>query len=176
MDIFYKPPLQRHDECAALEENYMNCMMQKALRDNVLTNRCVMDSILWFHLECPKAAGKFDDPLAFKAKWRDFFAEQRTAMENYTNMGEEQTRIKAEYDKTFYPEDLKPKAAVKAFDEQFEAHAPVYNPPDEEEEYHRESFWDDNDINIKESDYGKRPEWAWPKPITRADSLKHRGS
>ena len=72
----------------------MNCLMQKALRDNVLTNRCVMDSILWFHLECPKAAAKFDDPSAFKVKFRDFFAEQRTAMENYSNMSEEQARMK----------------------------------------------------------------------------------
>ena len=33
-----------------------------------------MDSILWFHLECPLARDKFDDPVEFKAKWRDFFA------------------------------------------------------------------------------------------------------
>ena len=63
MDLFYKPPQQRPDECAALEENYMNCLLQKAMRDRVFNNRCVMDSILWFHLECPKAAAKFDDPV-----------------------------------------------------------------------------------------------------------------
>ena len=61
MNIFYKPPLQRGDECEALEDNYMNCLVQKALKDRVLTNKCVLDSILWFHLECPKAAAKFDD-------------------------------------------------------------------------------------------------------------------
>jgi hypothetical protein len=35
MDYFYAPPLQRDDECAALEDNYMNCLMQKALKDKV---------------------------------------------------------------------------------------------------------------------------------------------
>ena len=78
MDIFYKPPLQREDECDALEENYMNCLMQKALRDRVFNNRCNLDSILWFHLECPKSVSKFDNPIEFKRKWKDFFAYQRT--------------------------------------------------------------------------------------------------
>lgn len=75
MDLFYKPPLQRPDECTALEENYMNCLFQKALRDRVQNNRCVLDSILWFHLECPKAAAQFDNSLEFKRKVRDFLAE-----------------------------------------------------------------------------------------------------
>lgn len=74
MDFFYKPPMQRPDECKALEDNYMNCMVQKSLKDRVMTNRCVMDSILWFHLECPKAAQAFDDPNTFKLKFRDYFA------------------------------------------------------------------------------------------------------
>ena len=54
MDLFYRPPLQRNDECEKLEENYMNCLYQKALNDKVYTNTCVLDSVLWFHLECPK--------------------------------------------------------------------------------------------------------------------------
>ena len=82
MDLFYKPPLQRPDECKSLEDNYLNCLLQKSLKDRVLTNRCVLDSVLWFHLECPKAAAKFDDPIEFKRKFRDFFAETRTAIEN----------------------------------------------------------------------------------------------
>ena len=60
----------------------MNCLMQKAMRDRVLTNRCNMDSILWFHLECPKNVAKFDDPIEFKRKFRDFFADTRSAAEN----------------------------------------------------------------------------------------------
>ena len=74
MGQFYAPPLQRPDECKSLEANYMNCMLQKALKDRVTINRCVMDSILWFHLECPKEVAKFDDKFEFKRKWRDFFA------------------------------------------------------------------------------------------------------
>ena len=81
MDVFYKPPLQDPRECDNLEENYLNCLMQKALKDRVLTNRCVLDSVLWFHLECPKAAAEFDDPNQFKRKWRDFLGQQRHAYE-----------------------------------------------------------------------------------------------
>lgn len=107
MDLFYKPPLQRPDECASLEENYMNCLMQKALRDNVLTNRCVMDSILWFHLECPKDVSKFDDPIEFKRKFRDFLAEQKTAVENVRYASEDAKRVREEYSTMNYPEDIK---------------------------------------------------------------------
>ena len=82
MDIFYKPPMQRIDECKALEENYMNCMLQKSLKDRVFVNNCKLDSILWFHLECPRASGKFDDPVEFKRKWRDFFAQKKSMQEN----------------------------------------------------------------------------------------------
>ena len=35
MDLFYKPPLQSKSECMALEKNYMNCLMQKAIKDKV---------------------------------------------------------------------------------------------------------------------------------------------
>ena len=56
MDFFYRPPIERADECEALETNYMNCLLQKSMKDRVFNNKCVMDSILWFHLECPKTA------------------------------------------------------------------------------------------------------------------------
>lgn len=51
--------------------------MQKAMKDRVLNNKCVLDSILWFHLECPKYVAKYDDPNEFKRKFRNFFADLR---------------------------------------------------------------------------------------------------
>ena len=84
MDTFYKPPKQRATECKSLEDNYINCLMQKALKDNVVTNRCVLDSILWFHVECPRWADKFDDPVEFKKKFRDFFARNKSIYDNAT--------------------------------------------------------------------------------------------
>ena len=73
--MFYKPPMQRQQECNALEDNYLNCLFQKAVKDQVFNNKCDMDRILWFHLECPKKAGQFDDPIMFKKKFRDFFSQ-----------------------------------------------------------------------------------------------------
>ncbi len=49
----------------------MNCLMQKSMQDKVLVNQCVLDSVLWFPLECPRAFGKFDDPVEFKRKFTD---------------------------------------------------------------------------------------------------------
>ena len=48
-------------------------MFQKALKDRVVVNRCSIDAILWFHLECPKAAAAFDDPDKFRLKMYKFF-------------------------------------------------------------------------------------------------------
>ena len=81
MDTFYKPPLQRKVECDSLEDNYINCLFEKTQKDKVFNNRCVLDSVLWFHLECPKRAGEFDDPIEFKKKFRDFFAHNKSIAE-----------------------------------------------------------------------------------------------
>mmetsp|Transcript_33608 Transcript_33608/g.51761 ORF Transcript_33608/g.51761 Transcript_33608/m.51761 type:complete len:168 (-) Transcript_33608:58-561(-) len=83
MDMFYRPPVQRQSECRSLEDNYMNCLFQKALKDKVTKNNCKLDGILWFHLECPKAADQFDDPIEYKRKFRDFFAQNKAMADDY---------------------------------------------------------------------------------------------
>ena len=115
MDLFYKPPLQAREECRALEENYMNCMMQKAFKDRVMTNRCVLDSILWFHLECPQDAAKFDDPAHFKLKWRKFFAETKSYAEMMFTKDQETKRVEDEFGHVQYPEDVKEKIHIRQF-------------------------------------------------------------
>ena len=131
MDLFYIPPLQRIDECEALEENYVNCLVQKSLKDRVLTDRCVMESLLWFHLECPKAAAKFDDPIEFKRKFRNFFAYQRASAELLFRKTDEQKAILSEFGHARYPEEIRKKADAVAFRDEFREHDPIYNPGDE---------------------------------------------
>ena len=97
MDTFYKPPTQKDSECRVLEENYMNCMFQKALNDKVIVNRCVLDSVLWFHLECPKRASAFDDPLEFKRKWRDFFSQNKSIADAFRTQSKTSQRMKKMY-------------------------------------------------------------------------------
>ena len=172
MDLFYKPPLQRPDECEALEENYINCLMQKALRDNVQTNRCSLDSVLWFHLECPKASAKFDDPIEFKRKFRDFFAATRQAKAMVSSHSDEQLRIKEEYGVIHYPEDIKEHTEYRQFKEIFDQYSPVRK-PEPEEEYEDEDLNEFDEYDKKNVMYGTKPEWFIPKPITREDSLKH---
>ena len=109
MDLFYKPPLQRPDECKALEENYINCLMQKSLKDKVMNNRCVMDSILWFHLECPNDVAAFDDPVEFNRKFRNFFAYQKATADLLLTKDDEEKRVRAEFGHVAYPEDVKEK-------------------------------------------------------------------
>ena len=134
MDLFYKPPLQRRDECEALEDNYMNCLLQKAMRDRVNASRCNMDSILWFHLECPKAAAKFDDPNEFKVKFRDMFANLRANYEAVNDTSEEEKRIDKMYNYLPYPEDVKEVVDIRKFTDEFDKYSPILVPEPEDEE------------------------------------------
>jgi hypothetical protein len=175
MDLFYKPPLERPDECASLEENYLNCMFQKALRDRVVNERCVMDSILWFHLECPKAVAKFDDPIMFKRKVRDFIAEAKTAMEAMTETTDEIERVRNEYDYISYPEDVKEHKELRQFNEVFDKYSPVVHPDPEDDFENEELGEDDEDIDPKEAQYGRIPDALKIRPLKESDSIKFRG-
>ena len=106
----------------------MNCLMQKAMKDKVFTNRCVMDSLLWFHLECPKASAKFDDPVEFKRKWRNFFAYQRASAEMYLEKDDAHKKMMKTYGHQKYPEDVQKVREVRAFQEEFRHLDPVTNP------------------------------------------------
>ena len=172
MDLFYKPPLQRADECSALEENYMNCLLQKAMRDKVLTNRCVMDSILWFHLECPKAAAKFDDPNEFKRKFRDFFAETRTAANNVSYISDEARRIRDEYNHVSYPEDVRAHKEVRLFQDTFKEFSPVRR-PEPEEDYETDDISSPFDtVNKKQSTYGRKSDLFKTVPLSRDEDKR----
>ena len=133
MDIFYKPPLQRPDECEALEENYMNCLMQKAMKDNVIANKCVMDSILWFHLECPKSAAKFDDRVELKRKFRDFLALTKTQAEDVMKQSDASKRMQQQYAHVPYPEDVKQRSNVIEFTDEFKHLDPEKFPESEDD-------------------------------------------
>lgn len=125
MDFFYKPPVQRRDECKALEENYINCLLQKALKDRVFNNRCVKDSILWFHLECPKAADTFNDPDTFKLKFRDFFAHLKVEGAAFFESTELETRVRNEYGSNVGPDHVTFKPEADAFVLENREHSPA---------------------------------------------------
>ena len=172
MDLFYKPALQRPDECHALEDNYMNCLFQKALKDRVLTNMCNMDSILWFHLECPKAASRFDNPIEFKRRVGQFLAEQKTFAENQFDLPEENKRMRSEYSGIFYPEDIKERKELRQYKELFDKHDPFLRPEDEDDLENEELDPDyDYDVPTDEMEY-KDPDWFLTRPIKVSDSLK----
>ena len=168
MDFFYKPPSQRPDECKALEENYMNCMLQKAMKDRVTNNKCVMDSILWFHLECPKAVQKFDDPDTFKLKFRDLFAVAKSDAEvMYTP--DVLDKLRLEYDTNRGPDDIGLKREVGNFVKDYKQHYPgrVYDENGESDDI--ENPW--AAIEIEPSDRDYIPERN-PAPLTEADSAR----
>ena len=99
MDMFYKPPTSGRIECTSLENNYMNCLFQKALKDRVKANNCKLDGILWFHLECPKHADSFDDPIEFKRKWREFFATNKSIADQRLAESKKERAIRDMYTK-----------------------------------------------------------------------------
>ena len=141
MDYFYIPPLQRDDECQALEDNYMNCLMQKALKDKVFVNKCVLDSVLWFPIECPKWHAKFDDQTEFKLKFKKFIAETKSAASFYLHENERDTKLKREFSHALYPEDLKVYKEAVQFTEDFKQHDPLLHPVDDpDEEFEPDPF------------------------------------
>jgi hypothetical protein len=87
-----------------------------------------MDSLLWFHVECPKEASKFDDPIEFKRKFRNFFAYQRASAELLFRKTDEQKALQAEFGHARYPEDIKSKSEIVAFKDEFKQHDPYRNP------------------------------------------------
>ena len=134
MDYFYAPPLQRDDECTALEDNYMNCLLQKALKDKVFVNKCVLDSVLFFPLECPKWHAKFDDPTEFKLKWKKFIAETKSFAETVLSDDKEELALRKEFSYTLYPEDMKVYKEAKQFTENFKAYDPIRHPSEDSDE------------------------------------------
>ena len=160
MDTFYKPPMQRQVECKALEENYINCLFQKSLKDKVIVNRCVLDSVLWFHLECPKAASKFDDPIEFKKKFRDFFATNKSIAEATKDQSATQMRMKKAYGyQTSYPEDLQYMKKVQKFADEFDKFSPKNMPVDLDEEDPDEDQGLNATVPNSEVMYGKKLEY-----------------
>ena len=149
MDYFYVPPNQRPQECQKLDENYMNCLVQKAMKDRVFTNKCVLDSVLWFHLECPSWAEKYDDPAQFRAKVRDFFAWQNREANIVLTRTDEQKA--AQY--TTSPDDVRAGATkqVRMFRDEFQAldptRVPVEGADGWKDETH-ESWFDGNDDGL----------------------------
>ena len=99
-------------------------MMQKALGDNVKHNRCKLESILWFHLECPKWAEEYDDPIGFKRKFKSLFEEQIIAKLMLTPTPE-QDRFSKEFEYNYYPEDIKFRNKIEDFDEVFKDYDPI---------------------------------------------------
>ena len=134
----------------------MNCLVQKAMKDHVFTNKCVLDSVLWFHLECPSFVEKFDNPAEFRAKVRDFFAWQNREAKLMLTGAEQR-----DADSKLLPaESIKHTAAkeVRMFRDEFEALDPTKKPfatQEELDEAVKEDKWgegaptDEHRLNYK---------------------------
>ena len=158
--MFYKPPMERKVECDALEDNYINCLFQKSLKDKVFTNQCVLDSVLWFHLECPKASSKFDDPVEFKKKFRDFFAQNKSMYDSLNNKTETTKRMEKEYGHTSaYAEDVTRNQRAQKYFKELQKYSPDHIPIDLDEEDPTEFKGLDQETPAVESLYGKKNEF-----------------
>ena len=61
MRIRYSPPSKEPKECSFLEANYLTCLKEKQLKDEIPIRECSNENILWYYLECPKQAALFND-------------------------------------------------------------------------------------------------------------------
>ena len=135
----------------------MNCLFQKALKDNVMVNRCMLDSVLWFHVECPKASAKFDDPIEFKKKFRDFFAQNKAIVEASRYKSKAAKVVDKNYGfASGYPEDSVQNKKVLKFAEEFEKYSPNQIPVDVDEEDPDADTGVNTPIKNSEVLYGKK--------------------
>ena len=93
--------------------------MQKALGDRVYLNKCVLDSVLFFQIECPKWHAKFDDPAEFKLKFKKFIAETKSSCAFWYNWTDREKQHAIEFSSAQYPEDIKPYKDAQEFVETF---------------------------------------------------------
>ena len=162
MDFFYKPAVQRPDECKSLESNYMDCLLQKMQSDRVLVNKCKLDYILWFHLECPRAAAAFDDPDTFKLKWRNYFANKAEDMAWLFTPDKDVEKLRQVYDVNLAPDDVRANKEVQEIFKQYPETDPGRH-PDYDMESDLEIDFGDNQIprmpEVKYRHYGQsRPQ------------------
>ena len=130
------------------------------MRDRVKVDRCVLDSILWFHVECPKQVAKFDNPNTFRRKFRDMFADLKSGLHVIVDQDSEEKRIEAAYNFNPYPEDIKEKTELRRFEEEFRPFNPVlYMEP--EDEYENEPLGEEEQVVDDENElgYGKIPDY-----------------
>ena len=157
----------------------MNCLLQKSLKDKVFVNRCVLDSILWFHLECPRAASKFDDPVEFKRKFRDFFAHNVSVSEATSNSSQTKKRMNEQFGfHQGYPEDINTNAKVNRIGNELEAKFSPKSTPDsgDEEDPNAERGVNFVQAKMENKDilYGKRAEHLQQNPIPLSASAAGR--
>ena len=69
-----------------------------------MNNKCKLDFILWFHLECPRHAAAFDDPTTFKLKFRDLFAHMKMDKDILNSKPEALEKLRLEYDTNAGPD------------------------------------------------------------------------
>ena len=150
----------------------MNCMLQKALKDKVFTNKCVMDSILWFHVECPRSVAAFDDPAEFKRKWRGFFALQKSYQQHRTD-SDESRAVEMEFDHISYPEDVQDRKELRQFKEEFKELDPILY-PESADDWDTEILQEDKDtdVAVRDRGYGKKTKITEVYDITLEDSAK----
>ena len=115
-----------------------------------------MDSILWFHLECPKDAAKFDDPIEFKRKWRNFFAATKATAEMLMVEDDEAKRQRKEFGHMQYPEDVKEHVSMRQFPDEFKHLSPAMHPEPADQFDEEEDSPYTEEIPIKKRDYGKK--------------------
>ncbi|CAK75596.1 unnamed protein product (macronuclear) [Paramecium tetraurelia] len=70
MEVKYRPPLNDVNECNWLEKNFVSCLKEKSVKDDLPKRVCKVENvrindikikILWFFLECPERSGPYED-------------------------------------------------------------------------------------------------------------------
>ncbi len=137
-----------------------------------MNNRCVMDSILWFHLECPKDVAAFDDPVEFKRKFRNFFAYQKATADLLLTKDDEEKRVRAEFGHVAYPEDVKEKIQLRQFPNEFKHLSPKLHRESADDFETEEETEKDIEVPKRDREWGKQIAGFEVKDISVEDSAR----
>ena len=86
MDIRYQKPSNEKIECEFLQENFLTCLKEKSLKDEIPDRLCNMEYVLWYFLECPNKSQKFQESNFM----RNFFLEEKMKMKNIDESDEDE--------------------------------------------------------------------------------------
>lgn len=75
MEFNYNHPQNDQAECEFLQNNFLQCLHEKSLSDQLPSLKCQNEQLIWFILRCPNYFRNFEDPHKLKEFHQKYYSE-----------------------------------------------------------------------------------------------------